>query len=536
VIPVAVTFLCLVPFVGKAFHIDDPLFLWSAGQIRKAPFDFYGFDVNWYTTSEPMVEVINHPPLVPYFLAAVTASDRPSETVLHIIFLIPAIAAAAGTYFLAARFCSHPAVAALAAALTPVFLISSTNVMVDTTMLAFWVWAIFFWQCGTDNNSWPKLLTGGVLAAFCALTKYFGISLVVLFFAYSIAKTKKFGLWVLFLLIPAAALFGCELITYKLYGKGVLSTAAAFAVELGWQGRPALPTKVLVGLAFAGGCVLTAVFFARLVWSLRAIAVWFFLTFFLMLVFVFVKKAHLFGVAVTGLAGWGFLLQFCLMAVAGASLLSLAVLDFAGHRDADSLLLMLWLFGTIVFVCLVNWTVNARTVLPIVPAAGILLVRRAERLGGGRQRTLSRRAVLPLVCAAAVSLGLCWADYTWADTQRTAAGDFAKRFNDYKGQLWFQGHWGFQYYMEQNGFKAFDFKADKTKKGDILVIPSNNCFTKFLPEQKVSFVDSLRYRSGRFLATMDRFCGAGFYSDLMGPMPFAIGPVGPEQYYIFVFN
>ena len=31
------TVLTLVPFANKAFHIDDPLFLWAARQIRSRP-------------------------------------------------------------------------------------------------------------------------------------------------------------------------------------------------------------------------------------------------------------------------------------------------------------------------------------------------------------------------------------------------------------------------------------------------------------------------------------------------------------------
>ncbi|HEX9286350.1 MAG TPA: hypothetical protein VF999_03675, partial [Thermoanaerobaculia bacterium] len=42
------TALFLLPFVGKAFHVDDTLFLKAARQIREHPFDFYGFSVNWY--------------------------------------------------------------------------------------------------------------------------------------------------------------------------------------------------------------------------------------------------------------------------------------------------------------------------------------------------------------------------------------------------------------------------------------------------------------------------------------------------------
>src|SRR5438270_5558613 len=44
---VVVTTAALAPFLNKAFHIDDPLFLWMAQQIAKHPLDPYGFEVNW---------------------------------------------------------------------------------------------------------------------------------------------------------------------------------------------------------------------------------------------------------------------------------------------------------------------------------------------------------------------------------------------------------------------------------------------------------------------------------------------------------
>ena len=63
---VLVTVACLGPFVGKAFHIDDPLFLWTAKQIQARPFDFYGCTVNWYGFEMPMTAATQNPPLAGY--------------------------------------------------------------------------------------------------------------------------------------------------------------------------------------------------------------------------------------------------------------------------------------------------------------------------------------------------------------------------------------------------------------------------------------------------------------------------------------
>ncbi|PYJ03280.1 MAG: hypothetical protein DME25_12650, partial [Verrucomicrobia bacterium] len=35
------------------------------------------------------------------------------------------------------------------------------------------------------------------------------------------------------------------------------------------------------------------------------------------------------------------------------------------------------------------------------------------------------------------------------------------------------------------------------------------------------------------LATLERFIGAGFHSDFLGPLPFALGRIAPERYYVF---
>ena len=65
------TLACLVPFSGKAFNIDDTLFVLSAKQIVQHPFDPYGFRVVWERESEPMSNVTKNPPLACYYGALV---------------------------------------------------------------------------------------------------------------------------------------------------------------------------------------------------------------------------------------------------------------------------------------------------------------------------------------------------------------------------------------------------------------------------------------------------------------------------------
>ena len=87
---VAAMLVCLLPFASKPYHIDDTLFVWAGQQIQKHPLDFYGFDVNWYKTWEPMARVTQNPPATCYYLALVGSLFGWGEVGLHTAMLLPA--------------------------------------------------------------------------------------------------------------------------------------------------------------------------------------------------------------------------------------------------------------------------------------------------------------------------------------------------------------------------------------------------------------------------------------------------------------
>ena len=160
---VLVTVACLLPFIGKAFHIDDPMFLWAAEQIQRDPLDFYGFDVNWEGLTRPMAEANKNPPLVSFYLAATTALLGWSEVAVHLAMLLPAVLLVLGSYRLAALLCERPLEAALLGMLSPLILISSTTVMSDVLMLALWCGGLGLWIQGLERPSLARLLAAAVL-------------------------------------------------------------------------------------------------------------------------------------------------------------------------------------------------------------------------------------------------------------------------------------------------------------------------------------------------------------------------------------
>src|SRR5947207_9178525 len=126
----------LAPFLNKAFHIDDPLFLWMAQQIAHHPGDPYGFAVNWYVSNQPMFSIMQNPPLSSYYIALIASFLGWSEPAMHGAFLVPAIAAVLGTFFLARRLFNSPLLAVLLLLFSLVFLVTSSVQTCDISLLA----------------------------------------------------------------------------------------------------------------------------------------------------------------------------------------------------------------------------------------------------------------------------------------------------------------------------------------------------------------------------------------------------------------
>jgi 4-amino-4-deoxy-L-arabinose transferase-like glycosyltransferase len=536
----AVTLLCLLPFSGRAFHVDDPLFVWAGQQIAKHPLDPYGFQVVWDNFSEPMSEITKNPPLACYYLAAIGSIAGWSERALHLGFLLPALALVLGTYRLSLRFTKSPLVATAAALLTPGVLVSASSVMCDVMMLAFWVWAAVLWMEGLDKGKPAYLAASSLLLTLGALTKYFGICLLPLLLAYSLARKRRLGWWAAYFVVPVVLLAAYQLSTAILYGHAMFSDALDWAqTERVINGKASPVTSALIGISFAGGCTLSALLLAPFLWSWRKLAIWL-----------------LFG-GLCGLAlmrGWvGFGpyaeqvireslnthsittgLQLALAIAAGIAVLWIAGSELRKWRNSDSLFLGLWVLGTFIFTAFVNWTINARSILPLIPAAGILLARQLDKLHFDSTPQLQRKVGLALVLSGVVSFWLAKADADWANSAEQAAVFIHQQTESEPGTVWFQGHWGFQYYMQLLGAHPVDFLRTGMQRGDVLVVPENNADAYRMPtSQFVASTNLLQIKLSQPLSTMRWRSGAAFYSSFYGPLPFAFGPSETERYYVF---
>jgi len=516
------TILFLLPFSGKAFNIDDPLFLWAARHIQTSPLDPYGFKVNWYGLTMPMSDVTKNPPLASYYIAGAATLLGWGERSLHVAFLIPALLVTLVTYLLAERLCTRPFLAASCTLATPVFLVSSSTLMSDTWMLALWLLSVHLWITGLRESSAVRLLLGSAFIALASVAKYYAMALIPLLFVYTLIRTRRPTRALAALLVPVALLGVYQWWTLERYGHGLLLDAAAYATERNaWT-----LDKLLIGLAFTGGCLGVVCLFTRWcmggrLWGALALGS----ALLAMVRAVPLVETH--GIDVTR-SPWPGAPLFALFAAGGVLVVAIPVREMSRRRDAETWLLSLWLLGTLLFASVVNWTTNGRSILPLVPAAAILLVRSMSSDATGAPGRWATGAVL--VSAALVALSVAWSDLALANSARDAARALLARYGGREERLLFEGHWGFQYYMEAGGAEPVDFRNTVVRERDLIVLPEDNTYVAPLPVDKFTLVESIEIPAGTWLTTLSSQIGAGFYADVLGPLPFGVGSIPPGRY------
>jgi hypothetical protein len=160
--------------------------------------------------------------------------------------------------------------------------------------------------------------------------------------------------------------------------------------------------------------------------------------------------------------------------------------------------------------------------------AGILIARRLEK-----NPPAFWKPALALVASAMLALFITQTDYLQAMAVRQNARALYAGYGQTMNRMFFEGHWGFQYYMSGFGATPMDFVNAKLTPGDLVATPSNN--TNVLPASpdKTRLLGTYSQTDSLWLATVSQPLGACFYASVMGPLPFAFGPVPPETVSVY---
>jgi hypothetical protein len=265
---------------------------------------------------------------------------------------------------------------------------------------------------------------------------------------------------------------------------------------------------------FVGGSLLGAVFWLHALWP---------------------RPVWVVALALLSAVGFFFradaaLLQQLVLGAVGVMILALVVSEARRRRDATSLILGLWILSAFAAAIWLNQVVDARSILPVAPALGILLARRVGEEAS--HRPLALAAHWPLVPAACVALVIAWADYAGADATRSLAREVvSSRAGPAAGRLWVRADGGLKYYLMRLGGQPFGRSNQALVPGDELVAEDEPWRRPALSD-RLALQDPARAHGPTWLATLDAELGAGFFaaSNARGqaPLPFVLGRTSPR--------
>jgi hypothetical protein len=535
------TAAALAPFLARPLHIDDPMFVWAAKHIVAHPLDFYGFSVNWEGTDRPFNRIFPIPPLTSYLLAGISHMAGWSVIHLHLAFLPISVLAAAGTFLLAGRFTSRPWLCALLLIFSPAFWVSATTLMCDTLLLCLWVWSIVFWIWGSEKSMWHFIPCAIALAA-AMLTKFTGLALIPLLILHALLHPAPLKIRVpqLFsLALPLAVIAVYNAIFARLYGAGALQNAAFYASQSRAVLDIPIGVRALNTLAFVGGCGLSVGLFSLVVlcrpgvWAATILGI--------------IVVALLLAANATPPSGWtnhsqpmnrisagsiAFFSQYAWMLSLALVLIVCFIRSFLRARRIgvwrDEAFLLSWIAGIFVFAGFINWSINARTLSPMIPALCILTVRIADRLP-----SLPKiRTSLALALGAAVGLAVAIGDYQLARTGKTAAEILRNDPESEKHtRIWITGHWGFQYYAQLAGFEELDSLKPQFHTDDDVVFPASG-FGGAPQAAGFVLIKTITVGTDHWATTAVPTMGGGFYHSDGYLLPFVFGPIPAESFSI----
>jgi hypothetical protein len=447
----------------KPLRVDDPFTWYVSRQILRAPLDPYGFEIFWLQWPQPVVEDLLAP-VIAYWGALALAVAGGSDFLWKLALLPLAVLFALSFHRIARRFAPGlETPLTLLTLFSPIFL-PSMNFMQDVPALAIGLAALALYLRAEERGSAWGALAAGLVAGLAMQTKYTAFSIPAAMGLHALLRGRPLHA----VLAGAAAL--CVFASWEawithLYGRGMF--AANAMLPLFWQPRLML---VAPGIQLLGAALTP---FALL--ALAAIGV---------------RRAIVLALAAAVLAAHGLLLVWPieqelhlttgLFALGSLAVVGVVRLSARGssppppvrRRLAASadLFLVGWVLLEVASFFEISYFAAVRRVLPLSVPATLLLGRTAALALPGRR--------LPLVPLAAlqVLLGIThWGvDALEGQAEREIARDAHReiRARQADGDVWFTGHWGFQYYAEQLGMRPLVPDHSEVRRGDWVVVPT----------------------------------------------------------------
>lgn len=536
--------LLTLPFLNQAFHLDDQEFISFARVQQDDPLQFYLEDHDYMGIHFDVFRT-THPPVLSSLLAtAMTVGDTESEYALHGVYLIFPIIAAFGMLSLSRRFTGMPLFASILLVTSMGFLVMSHNLRGDVPSVAMWLAATAVFIKGVDGNQRNLVLLSGALTFLAVMTSYQCLSLIPLMLLYLVLK-KRLSLLNVTPAIATIVLFlgytflvwqssgGLPNFSYDVLGIGLDYNLSSFHV------------KAFAAIAFIGG---TVIFPASLFLMLEKKKLdWIVI----MLGFVGITLAAILTSLLSGsymkiFTGVVFVALFTsglVIAYIALKYLLAGVVRWKKRTyvSADRLFLSVWFWVVVSYNLVFMPSISVRHLLPLFPPVILLFVQRAESVLQGKTNRLIVVSLLTVLLGMTLSVPAAIADYILAGSYRTAAEEFSDEYGDIADNVYFQGEFGFRYYMEKNGFTMLG-PSQTVTEGDIIIRSESSSIVgagdhDLFPEPTAEYVKLLseeQVDNSFPVLIRTPWTDTGFYSHRMGLLPITVSSSHIDIYSVYL--
>jgi hypothetical protein len=518
----------LAPFATKAYHTDTPLFVWAADALLREPWAPYHTSANWFGQTQPILKAMWNPPALAYVIALLHACGLSSELWLHLLLLIPAVGFALATYAWASRDerCS-PMLAALFAIASPAFLVAATNALPDVWMAACVIGAMHLWVQGIDRDDRARLVWAALACALGTASKYFAVSLIPFLAAYALTRRRRAALWLPPLVLAALPIAAYE--TWIWIRTGTPPSMTGFDALGGHRrvtGENAFERSMLA-IAFLGAAclpmcgVVAASAFRTARTTIACCAA--------------VSIAA--GLATRPMLSSArheaiVLVELVLLASLGTCTVLFLVQRWRSTTQPSERWLIAWIAWECAYAALLNWSVTERGFLT---SAAIIGMFAATGASGTEERARPRRMIAigaPLFASLAIGTLANVGDWQIADSAKRAASDLVAPNVRAGKNVWFQGHWGFQFYAQEAGATPMEIGRTEVKPGEIVVIPMLNTNVSGVTERDYEVVEHRTYRVTSPVTTLGPLSSAGYYASILGVLPFGANLGDDAEYWV----
>jgi 4-amino-4-deoxy-L-arabinose transferase-like glycosyltransferase len=514
--------IALVPFLDKAFTLDDTYFLLGARHVLVDPLHPTAFDIVWSDVPVRTTLIAPNGPVMAWLLVP-SALAGGSETLAHLVQLAAMAVALVATVSLALRLDLSPAWAAasgLLLATTPAVLGMAGTAMPDVPAMAIGVSGLERLVAWSRERRLHQAVLAAALLGLAPLARSHLVLLLgvgALFLAgddLDVAAWRRIR-WTGWLPLAAAPALtaAVAMLTRDPAGSPVDLPRTAWLIG---AARHMVPN--LVAFLTHWTVVLPlALPWAFLAWRRLPRRWWAFLPAAALSAFLLWRAGER-GLGLTRAA----------LAGLGAATLADVLADAWSRRDAKQLALGAWLLVALPVTFYIH--LPSKYLVASAPAVAILVARALSDRRASPARSRAPGLVLASTAALGLALGVAilLADAAFAGFARRAAAELIAPRVSAGNRVWFAGHWGFQWYAEKAGGRPLTLTPPYPVRGDLVV-------TSLMNDPGFAIMDMLeaRYPRVTHLArledrrpggrVMSHEVGAGFFSNRWGLLPWGWG-------------